>query len=433
MPVRLLRNTVLLAITMLFVVAAVWAQAPKKDWKDRAEYDLYDSILKQTDNAKKLELLNTWQTKYSNTDFKVERLGLLLVTYQALKQFDKAVETGNEILATDPKNLQALYVTVSSAPGLAKPTPELMGMVEKAAKTLAGSINELKPANVAQAEWDKGKPPIEAMAHNTLGSIAQQRKDYATAEKEYVLSLQAVPENGAVSYSLGTVILLQKNPDTQSAALYHIARAASYTGPGALPDAGRKEVEKYLTNTYTKFHGSAEGLDELRKTASTQVLPPQGFKIASGLELQNLKDEEFKKTNPMMALWMTVKGELTGANGPAYFESSVKGALLPGGAGGVTKFKGKLISVTPAKAPKQLVLGITDASTPEVTLNLDEAVAGTAPVGTELEFEGVVSSFTAEPFKVIFDVEKDKLSGWPAPAPAGKKGVGVKKGPAAKK
>ncbi len=127
----------------------------------------------------------------------------------------------------------------------------------------------------------------------------------------------------------------------------------------------------------------------------------------------------------MLALWMTVKGELTGANGPAYFESSVKGALLPGGAGGVTKFKGKLISMTPPKAPKQLVLGITDASTPEVTLNLDEALAGTAPVGTELEFEGVASSFTAEPFKVIFDVEKDKLAGWPA------RGAGRQEGAAA--
>ncbi len=417
MPVTFSRIPLLLATTMLFAVTAVWAQAPKKDWKDRAEYDLYDAALKQTDNAKKLELLNTWQSKYPNTDFKLERLGLFLVTYQALKQFDKAVETGNEILAMDPKNLQALYVTVASAPGLVKPTPELMGIVEKAARTLADNINELKPANVAEAEWNKGKPAIEAMAHNTLGSIAQQRQDYATAEKEYLLSLQEVPQNGAVSYSLGTVILLQKNPETQSAALYHIARAASYTGPGAMPEAGRKEVEKYLTSTYTKFHGSAEGLAELRKMASTQAMPPADFKIASGAEITAKKEEEFKKSNPMLALWMTVKGELTGANGQAYFDSSVKGALLPGGANGVTKFKGTLISMTPPKAPKQLVLGITDASTPEVTLNLDEPLAGPAPVGTELEFEGVASSFTAEPFRVTFDVEKAKLTGWPAPAP----------------
>ena len=52
-------------MTMLFASGAVWAQAPKKEWKDgRVEYDLYDAALKQTDNAKRLELLNTWQTKY---------------------------------------------------------------------------------------------------------------------------------------------------------------------------------------------------------------------------------------------------------------------------------------------------------------------------------------------------------------------------------
>jgi hypothetical protein len=120
-----------------------------------------------------------------------------------------------------------------------------------------------------------------------------------------------------------------------------------------------------------------------------------------------------------------VKTELTGANGQTYFDSSMKGAMLPGGAGGVSKFKGKLIAAKPPKNPKQLVLGITDAATPEVTLNFEEPLVGSLAAGADLSFEGVASAFTASPFTVTFDVEAANLTGWPTPAvPAGKKAAG---------
>jgi hypothetical protein len=57
-----------------------------------------------------------------------------------------------------------------------------------------------------------------------------------------------------------------------------------------------------------------------------------------------------------------------------------------------------------------------------VTLKLDSALPGKADPGTEIEFEGVPSAFSKDPeFMVTFDVEKDKISGWPAQAPPAKK------------
>ncbi len=117
----------------------------------------------------------------------------------------------------------------------------------------------------------------------------------------------------------------------------------------------------------------------------------------------------------MLALWLNVRSELTGANADQYWDSSVKGAGLPGGAHGVTKFKGKLVSHAPAKNPKELVLAISDASTPEVPLKLDEPMIGAAPAGTEIDFEGVATSFVKDPFMLTFEVDKAKVSGWPAP------------------
>jgi hypothetical protein len=424
-PVRIVRTSVVVAIATVFAATALWGQAPKQNWKDRAEYDLYEGATKATDNAKKIELLNAWKQKYPTSDFNMERLQLLLATHNAMNQPDRVLETGNEILALDAKNLQALYFMTYNGTRLPKPTAEQLGQVQKAARTLTGSLDALKPASTSEADWNKGKPDILALGYMTLGWISMQQKAYEASEKEFTECLKANPNNGQVSYWLGTVILAQRNPDKQVAGLYHIARAASYSGPGAYAEPARKQAADYLTKAYTSYHGSTEGLDELRKTAAEQAFPGD-IKIASKVELDAQKEEEFKKANPMLALWQTVKTELTGANGASYFDSGVKGALLPGGASGVKKFKARLVAARPPKNPKELVVSIGESTEGEATLVMDEPLVGSAPVGTDLEFEGVPASYTASPFMLSFEVEIAQLAGWPVAAPPAKKG-GVKK------
>ena len=83
--------------------------AAQKNWKDRAEYDLYESITKEATPAKRLELLNQWNEKYPATEFKLERQLLYLDTYQKLGQAPKILESAKNIIAIDPQNLTALY------------------------------------------------------------------------------------------------------------------------------------------------------------------------------------------------------------------------------------------------------------------------------------------------------------------------------------
>jgi tetratricopeptide (TPR) repeat protein len=422
---------------MLFALSAVWGQAPKQNWKDRAEYDLYEAASKATDNAKKIELLNTWKQKYPSSDFSMMRLQLLLEAYNATANVEKVMETGNEILAAEPKNLRALYIMTLNTIRITKPTPELLASGEKAANGLVSNIDELfaadkKPASTPEADWTKARTDTLALGQLTLGWVAMQRKQNETAEKYFTACLQTNPANGQVSYWLATVILAEKNPDKNSAAIFQFARAAYLTGQGALPDQTRKEVAAYVTKLYTSYHGSADGLDEIRKIAESQAFPPPDFKVLSKAEIDLQKEEEFRKANPMLALWQTVKSELTKPSGSTYFDSSVKGALLPGGVNGITKFKGKLVAAKPPKNPKELVLSIGDSETGEITLVMEEPLVGSAPVGTDLEFEGIPSAFTASPYMLTFDVENDKLVGWPAPSPPAKKGAGAKKAAPAK-
>jgi tetratricopeptide (TPR) repeat protein len=436
---RKTNRAISLVVAGLLMATVIWAQAPataaaqeKSLWKD-GEYPLYDAAMKATDNKKKLDALNAWQQKFSESGYKAVRLALYLATYQALGQFDKVLETGNEILASDPKNIAALWALTTAVQRIEKPTPEQLALGEKGAQPLATKFDDLRPAATSEADWAKGKPEIQAVAYVALGWIASQRKDDAAAKKAYLQSLQVNPNNAQVSYTLGSLIIVERNVDTYPIGLFHIARAASLTGTGAIPEANRKKIDDYLVARYTSFHGSAEGLDELRKLATSTALPPEGFKIESNAEIALRKEEEFKKSNPMLALWMSVKKELAGANGADYFEKSVKGFLLPGGVQGVAKFKGKLVAAVPPKNPKQLKIAIADDVTSEVTLVFEEPLVGSAPVGTNLEFEGAGTTFTSDPFNLTMEAENDKLVGWPVQAaPAGKKtGGAVKKAPSA--
>ncbi len=406
------------------------AAQQQKNYKDRAEYDLFASITKETNPQKRLELLNTWRDKYPTSDFKPERLQLFLVTYQALNQGQKMLDTAKEIVEIDPNNIGAMFWISLLTPSLypANAPADVLATAEKAAKGVLSNIDaayapEKKAANVPEEAWKKERMSIEGTAHATLGWVEWQRKNLEAAEAALVKSLSINPQNGTASGWLGTVLLQQRKIEKQSPALYHIARAATYDGPGAADPATRKQLEAYLQKAYSQHHGSSEGLAELRERAKTEALPPAGFNIKTAVEIAEEKEKEFRESNPMMALWMSIKKELAAPNGEQYFNDTVKDAHLPGGAMNVQKFKGWVISHKPAKNPTEIVLGIADQSTPEVTLKMEKPLyLGAAEPGTVLEFQGVASAFTRDPFNLVFEIEKkEDISGWPAPAPPVKK------------
>ena len=412
-PKKLLTLFAAAGLLLLSTGGTLPAQTPAaKNWKDRAEYDLYVSITKETDPTKRLALMDDWKTKYPTSDYKPDRDTLYITTYAQAAKPQDALNAAKTVLAADPANVTALYWATIETP-LAPVTPDNLDFGAKAAQ---GLVDAKKPAAMSDADWDKTKKDLafDATAHTTLGWVAMQKKDNDTAEKEFTLSLQANPNSGQVSYWLGTVILAQKKPEKQSAALYDFARTASYDGPGALNPAGRDQVSKYLEKAYTTYHGSKDGLDQLLAQAKTSAIPPADFKILSQVDIEKAKiDAENKEmaANPALALWKSIKDQLT-ANGQTYFDSSMKDADLPGGAGGVQKFTGKLISMEPETHPKKLVLALSDATTPEVTLSFETALPGKVDPGATISFSGVAKSFTAAPFMVTFAVDKKNLEGW---------------------
>lgn len=408
----------------------------QKNWKDRAEYDLYDAITKDTSPQTRLEKLNQWKEKYPKTDFIDLRQTAFLTTYAALGQIQQALDSAKEILARDPNDFSALYYTAFLSPQLVAvtkqpPTEDQLSAAEKAGN---GILNASKPANLTDAQWQTAKTAAEAVAHKDLGWVAMQRKQPDAAETEFKKALGLNPNDTEVSYWLGIVILQERKPEKQAEALYDYARAASYDGQGATITApGRDAVKKQLTDLYTRFHGSADGLDQLLQQAKSVALPPADFKIQSTADLEKAKLEKQQQeaaAHPDLALWSNIKAALTAADGANYFDSSMKGAMLPGGANGVQKFRGKVISMEPAMRPKTVVVGIENASVPDATLRFETALPGKVDPGTELSFSGVPESYTANPFMVVFKVDRKDVEGWTGTNPAPARRAPVRRRPA---
>src|SRR5690242_3664835 len=108
-----------IAVTGIVAIAPVSLQAqgdkpPSKtepQWKDRAEYDLYDAITKDNNPQTKLEKLTQWKEKYPATDFQALRQRNFLITYANAGKVVEALGTAKEMLATDPNDFYALYYT----------------------------------------------------------------------------------------------------------------------------------------------------------------------------------------------------------------------------------------------------------------------------------------------------------------------------------
>jgi tetratricopeptide (TPR) repeat protein len=406
---------------MLAQDAAPAGQAPQKNWKDRAEYDLFDSITKDTNAKTRLEKLQQWEKQYPATDYKKERRQFFLTTYVALNQGKEAVDVAKQMLADDPKDFNALYYTMLLTRSLygANRQDSVLNDGEHAAKALLAGI-DTPPPGVAADQWAKLRPDIEQLSHVTLGFVAMQKKDWDGAEAELRKTLALNPNYSEVDYMLGFTLASKKN---NSAALFYYARAAAYDGPGSLGAPQRQGVQGEVQNMYKIYHGNTDGLNDLLASAKSAPNPPDGFHIKSkaeiakeGAEAEVAGEAKFAADHPDLALWKSIKEALTGPTGADYFEKGMKDAK-------VNTLKGKVVKLEPAVRPKTILLAMEDgtagdASTADATLKLEVALPGKVDPGTELSFEGVPASYTASPLMVVFNVDKSDLHGWPKSAPA---------------
>jgi hypothetical protein len=144
----------------------------------------------------------------------------------------------------------------------------------------------------------------------------------------------------------------------------------------------------------------------MRRRASSRIAISSALAVALAMAGAPQESIAQDRVDPGVALWMMLKKALTAPDGQSYFDMGMKGAMLP-------TLKGKVVSLEPETDPTTIVLAIENGVTPDATLKFEKPLKGRVDEATELAFEGVGESFTADPFMVVFDVDADHLHGWP--------------------
>lgn len=452
-------TAVLTGLVMSSVVTDAHAQAKEKKWKDTAEYDMYSEVQKDVaakNFTKMVTDLDAWKAKYGESDYADVRDNLYVAAYNESKQFSKMLAFTGELMN---KDLDALYPDPKSGPGdvirilfssvvglqqLPNPTPHELATGEKAARQLL-TYNR-KPEGLPDADWNNTKNQLQQAAKGALMfaavvpgnlALAKNPRDCATAETVFTKAASEYPENAFIAYQLGVSLNCQARSNTAKLeeygprAIYAFVRAVVLDPTlGGTQDG--KKVTDYVTNAYSNYHGDSEGLDQLKTQAKAAPLPPAGFTIETATKVAERKQKEFQEKYPQLAMWLGIKGQLAGAEGEAYFAASMKDAKIP-------KLKGTLMEAKPACRSKELLIALPEpnqqgAAPTVITLKLDAALTGKPDTDVEIEWEGVPSAFTKDPFMLTMDTEKADITGLKttpcvaAPSKAApKKGTGTKK------
>lgn len=441
---QMVKNFAATAALILAAAAGPWgaaqAQAPKsapatqKTYKP-GEYDLYNAAAKDVagKNWKQaLTDLDTWKQKVAASDYAPERSVLYIQAYAGAQQSDKVLAEAGPMLEKDidasfpdPKTgpgqvLIVLTTVVQTTQGVTAPTDEQTATIKKAAQML-NDYNR-KPQGVDQAAWDNARKQLQGMAKTTLLTLAvrpgttalsKNPPDCDTAAASLANALRDYPDNAFIAYNLGQAYRCQaKKDDSKAAVIYPRAVYEFIRAMVIDPTLGGQQdgakMTTMLTKLYVDYHGGADGLDDIKTQAKANPLPPDNFTIESAAAAAARKQNEFQEKYPQLALWLNIKSQLAGPGGPAYFDSQLKNAAVP-------KLKGMLVEGKPACRSKELLVSVPEPNQPGdaqtvITLKLDEPLTGKPETG-EIEWEGVPSAFTPDPFMLTMDTEKAKVEG----------------------
>jgi len=158
-------------------------------------------------------------SKYADTDYKGFALELEAEAYQKKGDNAKAIFYGETALGADPKNYDAdnllanLYAATTKDTDLDK--NEKLTKAEKYAHDSLEALEAGKPAIFATASddaWNKTKAGASEQAWQALGIVAQVRKNYDDAIKDFQKGLEANPD-ALLMIRLGRAYFLVKKYD----------------------------------------------------------------------------------------------------------------------------------------------------------------------------------------------------------------------------
>jgi len=391
-------------VVFMGMVAVCSALLHTQQITDTAEYNTYVSCINETDNAKKIACIDAYLTKYPKSVVKETALDMKLTAQQQSNQ--PFVQTAADILVVNPNNSKALLVMsfVFNNTALAASDPQFQQKMSDEESLAKRGIDQLgamkKPDDVSDANWAKSKNVTAAVHYKALGLIALYRNDNVVAVDSFRKAAEMTPDDGTLFYQIASAYgkMAATGTDDEKAArsslsLWYYARTIAVEGLNA---DGKKVVDAYLTNFYKRYHGSDEGLIDLKAKTTATAFPPADFHIKTKVEM--IPPPPPPPPPPPIPEDITtwpfsmIKETLTGGGDRAK-EVLTKLKAIPAGFGS----EGVIVAATPPTAPKTVKIAVLK-KTQETEDAFDVVVTLTAPgrplaKGKKVDFEGTVKDF----------------------------------------
>jgi hypothetical protein len=249
--------------------------ANQKVIKDPAEYNAYITAFNTQDPAQKAAAMEAFVKQYPQSVVLVDALELAMQAWEQANNQPKVLDTANQILQINPKNVRALAIVTFIEASNANSADKAAKARQDGEKGLAALTTWTKPADMPDAEFAKLKDQMTAIFAGAAGLGALQAKDYAAARDFYLKSVKIDPNNLQDVYRLG-IASLESNPIVKDG-FWYIAKA--YQLAQGNP-AGQKSIGDYGRSKYRKFHGSYEGWDQFLASVAGQSAPPAEIAIA---------------------------------------------------------------------------------------------------------------------------------------------------------
>ena len=188
--------------------------------KSKGEQEAVLAMLQAQTPDAKIAAVENLITKFKDTEFKAIALESAGEAYQQKGDSINAILYGDRALEADPKSYQAMLLVSGQ---LAQNTQEFAldkdERLNRATKLANNAITTIASApkpnpQLSDDRWEAIKKDFTAQAHDTLGIVAMNKKQYDVAEKEFQTSIStAATPDPATSVRLASVYDSDGKPD----------------------------------------------------------------------------------------------------------------------------------------------------------------------------------------------------------------------------
>jgi tetratricopeptide (TPR) repeat protein len=263
-------------------VQSAQPQQQKKEIRDPAEYNSFVAAQREANPQAQAQAFENFLQQYPNSVVKEDALEQLMAAYEKAGNAAKASETASRLLQVNPNDVQALallaFTKRTSAQNGQAPQQNAAEAAQYGQRGLRALATMVKPEGMSDADFTKFKDQVAIIFNGAVGFGALQNKDYATAQKYLEAGVELRnkenPSDPLAVLDVYPLALacLQATP-MNPRGLWWIARAAVLNN-------NNPQIIQYGQSQYKKYHGSADGWDQLLAQARTSAAPPPNFAVA---------------------------------------------------------------------------------------------------------------------------------------------------------